>query len=66
LPTRDGGARLRAIDFSDIADASPAQLRAKRRIGRAPLGAAARRLIAIRIDSHVLAALRGDAKRRGL
>ena len=43
-----------------------AQLRAMRRIGRPPLGAAARRLIAIRIDPAVLAAVRSDAKRRGL
>jgi len=37
-----------------------------RRVGRPPLGAEARRLIAIRIDAQVLAAVRGEAKRRGL
>jgi len=37
-----------------------------RRFGRPPLGAAARRLIAIRIDPHVLGAVRQEAKRRGL
>src|SRR5262245_39918092 len=56
----------RAIDFSDIPEASRAQLRAMRRVGRPPLGTAARRLIAIRIDPHVLDAVRREAKRRGL
>src|SRR5207247_8880499 len=58
--------RRRGIDFSDIPEASPAQLRARRRVGRPPLGAAARRLIAIRIDPQVLDAVRREAKRRGL
>ena len=58
--------RRRKIDFSDIPEASPAQLRAMRRVGRPPLGATARRLIAIRIDPHVLGAVRQEAKRRGL
>ena len=58
--------RRRGIDFSDIPEASPAQLRAMRRVGRPPLGAAARRLIAIRIDPQVLDAVRREAKRRGL
>ena len=56
----------RGIDFSDIPEASPAQLRAMRRVGRPPLGATARRLIAIRIDPQVLDAVRQEAKRRGL
>jgi uncharacterized protein (DUF4415 family) len=60
-PIRRGG-----IDFSDIAEASPAQLRAMRRVGRPPLGAATRQLIAIRIDPDVLGAVRQEAKRRGL
>ena len=55
-----------AIDFSDIPEASPAQLRAMRRVGRPPLGASARRLIAIRIDPQALEAVRREAKRRGL
>ena len=38
------------IDFSEIPEASPAELRAMRRVGRPPLGVEARRLIAIRID----------------
>ncbi len=58
--------RRPGIDFSDIPEASPEQLRAMRRVGRPPLGAAARRLIAIRIDPHVLGAVRREAKRRGL
>jgi uncharacterized protein (DUF4415 family) len=58
--------RRRGIEFSDIPEASPAQLRAMRRVGRPPLGAAARRLIAIRIDPQVLDAVRCEAKRRGL
>ena len=58
--------RRRGIDFSDIPEASPAQIRAMRRVGRPPFGAAARRLIAIRIDPEVLNAVRREAKRRGL
>jgi uncharacterized protein (DUF4415 family) len=58
--------RSPGIDFSDIPGASPAQLRAMRRVGRPPLGAEARRLIAIRIDSQVLDAVRREAKRRGM
>ena len=54
------------IDFSDIPEASAAELRAMRRVGRPPLGAEARRLIAIRIDPQVLDAVRREAKRRGL
>jgi uncharacterized protein (DUF4415 family) len=58
--------RRRGIDFSDIPEASSAQLRAMRRVGRPPLGTAARRLIAIRIDPQVLGAVRREAKRRRL
>src|SRR3989442_5070096 len=58
--------RRRGIDFSDIPEASSAQLRAMRRVGRPPLGAEARRLIAIRVDPQVLDAVRREAKRRGL
>jgi uncharacterized protein (DUF4415 family) len=58
--------RQRAIDFSDIPETSAKQLRAMRRVGRPPLGTAARRLIAIRIDPEVLDAVRREAKRRGL
>src|SRR5438874_4215398 len=61
-PTR----RRRGIDFSEIRETSPVQLRAMRRVGRPPLGAEPRRLIAIRIDPQVLDAVRREAKRRGL
>ena len=57
--------RRLGIDFSDIPKASAAQLRTMRRVGRPPLGSAARRLIAIRIDPQVLDAVRREAKRRG-
>lgn len=58
--------RRRGIDFSDIPELPPAQLRGMRRVGRPPLGAAARRLIAIRVDPQVLDALRREARQRGL
>jgi uncharacterized protein (DUF4415 family) len=58
--------RRRGIDFSDLPETSDKQLRAMRRVGRPPLGSAARHLIAIRIDPHVLGALQREAKRRGL
>jgi uncharacterized protein (DUF4415 family) len=54
----------RRIDFSDIPEASDEQLRAMRRVGRPPLGDAARRLIAIRVDPEVLDRFRKEAKRR--
>jgi uncharacterized protein (DUF4415 family) len=54
----------RRIDFSDIPEASDEQLRAMRRVGRPPLGDAARRLIAIRLDPDVLERFRKEAKRR--
>jgi len=52
------------IDFSDIPDSSPAQLRAMRRVGRPPLGDRARQLIAIRVDPDVLETFRKEARRR--
>ncbi len=54
----------RRIDFSDIPDSSPAQLRAMRRVGRPPLGDRARQLIAIRVDPRVLDEFRKEARRR--
>jgi uncharacterized protein (DUF4415 family) len=54
----------RKIDFSDIPEASTAQLRAMRRVGRPPLGDAPRQLIAIRIDAGVLSQFRKEARRR--
>ena len=54
----------RKIDFSDIPDASTAQLSSMRRVGRPPLGDAPRRLIAIRVDAGVLQQFRKEARRR--
>lgn len=54
----------RAIDYSDLPESSPEQLRAMRRVGRPPLGDEPRRLIAIRVDPQVLAAFRKEARRR--
>ena len=54
------------IDFSDVPDSSAAQLRAMRRVGRPPLGAHARQLIAIRLDPQVLDQFRKEARRRGV
>ena len=56
----------RKIDFADLPEASDAQLRAMRRVGRPPLGSRARRLIAIRLDPDVLAQFRKEAKRRNV
>ena len=54
----------RRIDFSDIPDSSPAQLKAMRRVGRPPLGDRTRQLIAIRLDPEVLDQFRKEARRR--
>ena len=56
----------RTIDFSDIPEVSREQLLAMRRVGRPPLGDRARQLIAIRLDSGVLAEFRKEAKRRNV
>ncbi len=61
-----GRRRAPKIDFSDIPEASVAQLGAMRRVGRRPLGTRARRLIAIRLDPQVLQAVRREAGRRAL
>lgn len=60
MPTRS------RIDFSDIPEASDRQLRRMRRVGRPPLGARARHLIAIRLDPDVLNGFRKEAKRQGV
>jgi len=52
------------IDFSDIPNSSPEQLRAMRRVGRPPLGERSRQLIAIRVDPDVLDQFRKEARRR--
>jgi uncharacterized protein (DUF4415 family) len=54
------------IDFSDIPESSPEQLKAMRRVGRPPLGDESRQLIAIRVDPGVLEHLRKEARRRRL
>ena len=54
----------RPIDFSDIPDSPPEQLRAMRRVGRPPLGDPARQLIAIRVDPGILNEFRREARRR--
>lgn len=54
----------RKIDFSDIPDSAPEQLRAMRRVGRPPIGREPRQLIAIRVDPGVLASFRQEARRR--
>lgn len=53
-----------AIAYSDIPNSTPGQLKSMRRIGRPPLGAEARQLIAIRLDRQVLAAVRREARRQ--
>ena len=57
---------MRKIDFSDIPDSTPEQLKAMRRVGRPPIGDEARRLIAIRVDANVLSEFRREARRRGI
>jgi uncharacterized protein (DUF4415 family) len=57
---------VRKINVSDISDSSPEQLKAMRRVGRPPLGAEPRQLIAIRIDPGVLDQFRKEARRRGV
>ncbi len=52
------------IDFSDIPESSPEQLKAMRRVGRPPLGEGPRRLIAIRVDPVVLDRFRKEARSR--
>jgi uncharacterized protein (DUF4415 family) len=76
MPKRPGlsarGARVvanarrttRKVDFSDIPESSPEQLKAMRRVGRPPLGDEPRQLIAIRVDARVLENFRREARRR--
>jgi uncharacterized protein (DUF4415 family) len=62
----DASARRTAprIDFSDLPESSPAQLKVMRRVGRPPLGDEPRQLIAIRVDPRVLDQFRQEARRR--
>ncbi len=61
-----GRRTVRPIDFSDIPELTPAQLASMKRVGRPPLGDAARQLIAIRVDAGVLEQFRKEARRRGI
>ena len=54
----------RKIDFSDLPESTPEQLKGMRRVGRPPLGDERRQLIAIRVDASVLARFRKEAQRR--
>jgi len=66
-PARKRGlstARARRVDFSDIPEATDEQLRVMRRVGRPPIGAAPRQLIAIRLDPRVLQRLKREARQR--
>ena len=54
----------RKIDYSEIPESSPDQLKAMRRVGRPPLGNEPRQLIAIRVDARVLESFRKEARRR--
>jgi uncharacterized protein (DUF4415 family) len=56
----------RRIDFSDIPEASDAQLRSMRRVGRPPLGTTTKQLIAIRLDPGVLGRVRRKAQQQGV
>jgi len=54
----------RKIDYSDLPDSTPEQLKGMRRVGRPPLGEEPRQLIAIRVDPDVLERFRKEARRR--
>src|SRR5438046_9451004 len=54
---------VRKIDFSDIPDSSPEQLKAMRRVGRPPLGDEPRQFIAIRVDPGGLEQFGKEARR---
>lgn len=56
----------RKIDYSDLPESTPEQLKRMRRVGRPPLGTEPRQLIAIRVDAQVLERLRKEARRRGV
>jgi uncharacterized protein (DUF4415 family) len=56
----------RKIDFTDIPELSDEQLAGMRRVGRPPLGRAARTAISVRVDRDVLARLKARANERGV
>jgi len=53
--------KRRKIDFSEIAELSPAQLSTMRRVGRPPHGDQPRKLISIHLDQKVLAWVKAQA-----
>lgn len=57
---------MHTIDYTDIPELSPSQLQSMRRVGRPPLGATPRQLIAIRVDEQVLVHFRTEGQRRGI
>ena len=59
-----GRRTTRKIDYSEIPNSSPEQLRSMRRVGRPRLGDEPRHLIAIRVDPGVLEQFRKEARRR--
>ena len=54
------------VSITDIPELTVVQLANARRVGRPPLGRAARELIAIRVDADVLRSLRVEATRAGI
>ncbi|MGI9043305.1 MAG: BrnA antitoxin family protein [Gemmatimonadaceae bacterium] len=54
------------IDFSDIPELRDDQLAGARRAGRPPHGAAAKQLIALRVDRDLLTRLRAVASLKGV
>ena len=66
-PVKKNGTRTvrsRKINFSEVPEANQTQLQAMRRVGRPPIGKSPRQLIALRVDPHVLKAVRKEAKQR--
>ncbi len=64
MPAKKKKKRTIKTNYSDIPEASNAQLTSMRRVGRPPLGESARRLIAIRIDPQVLFSLQEEARKK--
>jgi uncharacterized protein (DUF4415 family) len=54
------------IDFSDIPELTPTQLKKARRVGRPLIGSAPRKDIHIRLDPDVLDKLKAKAKKKGV
>ncbi len=56
----------RKVDFSDIPELSPGQLRNMRRGGRPTIGRAPRKAVSLRVDPDVLARIKVTATKRGI